>query len=206
MNRSCDAARRGAHVPARVFAAVATLVASTVPLFALFAASALIVVAIGRLSASTTSTSGATAQAQSLEVAQAFTAALNAHDVDGLVDLFTDEDGGPTLTADRYAWLKSEIRLWAQLQADANILVEAYEYRVTDEGITWNADVYRDDWIAVGVTALAVTNSIWVHNGKIAQFTQTARNSDDTERLGMLWQPGSAPPHAMDEPSVIWSR
>jgi hypothetical protein len=46
----------------------------------------------------------------SIQLAQAFTAALNAHDVDALVELFTEEHAGPTVTADRFAWQKFEIR------------------------------------------------------------------------------------------------
>jgi hypothetical protein len=39
----------------------------------------------------------------SIQLAQAFTAALNAHDVDALVELFTEDDAGPSVNADRYA-------------------------------------------------------------------------------------------------------
>src|SRR5574341_1874497 len=63
-----------------------------------------------------------------LALAQAFTAALNAHDVEALVDLFSDEGAGPTVRADRYAWTKFEIRLWTQHQIRSNIRVDASEY------------------------------------------------------------------------------
>jgi hypothetical protein len=129
----------------------------------------------------------------SIQLAQAFTAALNAHDVDALVELFTDEDAGPTVTADRFAWQKFEIRLWAQQQTDAGIRTEAFDYRVTEHGAAWSADVYRDDWRAVGVTPLRVSNSIWVHNGHLADFTSQLSEPSDLPRLGQLWQPGAVP-------------
>jgi hypothetical protein len=64
-----------------------------------------------------------------------------------------------------------EIRLWAQQQVQAGIRTVAYDFRVTENGAAWTADVYREDWRAVGVTPLRVTNSIWVHNGQLANFT-----------------------------------
>jgi hypothetical protein len=128
-----------------------------------------------------------------VELAEAFTAALNAHDVDALVDLFTEEDSGPTINADRSAWQKFEIALWAQRQVRSNIFVDAYDYRPTDHGVAWDADVYRDDWAAFGVETLRVTNSVWVHQGKVATFTSVPRDPRDAERLANLWRPGSAP-------------
>jgi hypothetical protein len=129
----------------------------------------------------------------SVELAQAFTAALNAHDVDAVVGMFTDENSGPTVTADRYAWQKFEIRLWAQRQVAAGIRTEAFDYTASEHGATWGANVYRDDFSALGVEFVPVTNTIWVHNGKLADFTSTLNEPRDFERLGVLWQPGSVP-------------
>ena len=129
----------------------------------------------------------------SVQLAQALTAALNAHDVDTLVELFTDEDAGPTITADRFAWLKYEIHLWAERQAGMHIQMSAHGYWLTEEGAAWDAEVYRDDWAAVGIPALHVTNSIWVHEGRIANFTSRADNPREAELLGDLWRPGAKP-------------
>jgi hypothetical protein len=118
---------------------------------------------------------------------------MNAHDVDAIVELFTDEDAGATVSADRYAWQKFEISLWAEHQARMNIRMEAHDFRLTEHGAAWDADEYRDDWEVVGVKAFAVTNSIWVHNGKLANFTSTPRNGSDTAQLGQLWRPGAMP-------------
>jgi hypothetical protein len=82
----------------------------------------------------------------SIELAQAFTSALNDHDVDRVVDMFTDEDSGPTVSADAYAWEKFEIRLWAQRQAVHKIHTTAYDFQVTEHGAEWNADVFCDDF------------------------------------------------------------
>jgi hypothetical protein len=128
----------------------------------------------------------------SVTLAKAFTAALNAHDTDTLVSLFTDEDAGPTVSADRSAWLKFEIRVWAEQQFRSGIRVEAHEYWLTEQGAAWNADVCRDDWHDLGVRRLPVTNSIWVHNGKVANFTSRPRQPIDVAQLGGLWQPGAS--------------
>jgi hypothetical protein len=132
-----------------------------------------------------------------LRLAREFNSDLNAHDVDGLVDLFTDADSGPTVTADRFAWLKFEIRLWALQQVAMNISVDAYNYQISDVGVTWDADIYREDWAAVGVRTLAVSNSIWVRDRKVASYMSTPRSSVDAQRLGRLWRPGSAPERSM---------
>ena len=128
-----------------------------------------------------------------IELARAFTAAMNGNDVETLVDLFTDEDAGPTVTADRFAWQKFEIRRWAEWQVEMHINAHAYDYWLTEHGAAWEADVHRDDWAALGVPALAVTNSVWVHNGKLANFTSVARNPADTQPLGDRWRPATVP-------------
>src|SRR5689334_12118762 len=46
---------------------------------------------------------------ESIALARDFTAALNAHDVEALLALFTEEDAGPSVMADRSAWQKFEI-------------------------------------------------------------------------------------------------
>jgi hypothetical protein len=136
----------------------------------------------------------------SIQLAQAFTAALNAHDVDALVELFTEEDAGPTVTADRFAWEKFEIRLWALQQAQGGLRAEAYDYRVTELGAAWSADLYRDDWRALGLTAVRVTDTISVHNGRLADFTSELSEPSDQLRLGRLWQPGTVP----ERPTITW--
>lgn len=125
-------------------------------------------------------------------LAQTFTEMLNAHDVDGLVDLFTEDDSGPTVNADGYAWQKFEIRIWAQQQVAQNIYVNAYDFQVTDRGAAWNAEVFRDDWQEWGVDLLPVANSIWVHEGKLANFTSVPRDPQDLVRLSGLWRPDSS--------------
>jgi hypothetical protein len=47
----------------------------------------------------------------------------------------------------------------------------AYDFRLTEKGAAWDADVYREDWRALGVDGVAVTNTVSVHNGRLAIFT-----------------------------------
>jgi hypothetical protein len=128
-----------------------------------------------------------------LALAHAFTAALNAHDVEALVDLFSDEGAGPTVHADRYAWTKFEICLWTQHQIRSNIRVDASEYWATDHGAGWRATVHREDLREAGVDGLPVFNTIFVEGGKIVDFTSKLANPRDAERLQHLWRPGSLP-------------
>ena len=130
-----------------------------------------------------------------LALAHRFTAALNAHDVDALVELFTDDDdnNGASVHADRYAWNKFEIRVWAQWHVRANTYMDARDYRATKNGAAWNAEVSRDDWQQLGVHSVSVLNSIWVHDGKLVDFTSKPLEHRDVEQLGRLWQPSTSP-------------
>ena len=132
---------------------------------------------------------------KNLELAQRFTAALNAHDVDALVELFTDDDddNGATVHADRYAWNKLEIRVWAQRQVRANTHMDARDYRATKNGAAWNAEVHREDWRQLGVDSLTMLNSIWVHDGKVVDFTSKPLSEHEAELLGRLWRPRASP-------------
>jgi alkylation response protein AidB-like acyl-CoA dehydrogenase len=80
---------------------------------------------------------------------------------------------------------------WAEQQVQMNIHADAYDFRMDEHGAAWEAIVYRDDWAAIGVHALTVTNAIWVNNGKIASFTSVAKNRMDVDQLGNLWRPGA---------------
>jgi hypothetical protein len=181
-----------AHAPVRRlrgFAAASALMTISTGLAVGFTLVSLRLGAISRAEASNIRTE----LPASIQLAQAFTAALNAHDVDALVELFTEEDAGATVTADRFAWQKFEIRLWAQQQIQGGIRTEAYDYRLIEHGAAWNADVYRDDWQALGVRALRLSNSVTVHNGQLVDFTSRLAEPNDLLRLGRLWQPGAVP-------------
>jgi hypothetical protein len=56
---------------------------------------------------------------------------------------------------------------------------------------------------ASGVEVVPVTNTLWVHNGRLADFTSTPTDSRDLERLGALWRTAAAPdrPAITDEPA-----
>jgi hypothetical protein len=136
-------------------------------------------------------------QPTAIELAQAFTAALNSHDVDALMALFTDDDAGPTLTAERFAWHRYEIRLWARDQIVLRVGAQAHDYRLTDHGAAWDADVYRDDWADLGLATVAVTNTIWVHGDRIADLTSKPR---DPRVASLLLAVGTA--HAAGVPVV----
>lgn len=74
----------------------------------------------------------------------------------------------------------------------ANTHMDARDYRVTKNGAAWNAEVYRADWRQLGVDSLRVLNSIWVHDGKLVDFTSKPLDLHDAEQLGRLWQPGAS--------------
>ena len=126
-------------------------------------------------------------------IARALTAALNAHDVETLVGLFSEEGPGATVHAERHAWTTFEIRIWAQQQVRGNIRVDAENYDVTQHGAAWTATAYRDDFLALGVAGLPMLNTIFVEDGKIMDFTSRLANPPDAGLLQYLWRPGSAP-------------
>ena len=135
---------------------------------------------------------------ENIALAEAFTAALNDHDVDAVVAMFTEEDSGPTVIADRYAWQKYEIRLWAIQQAAANVHAVAYDLRETEHGVEWTAQLTRDDFRALGLEYVTVTNTLWVHNGLIADFTSVLADPRDEKLLRGLWRPSQAPDYRVD--------
>ena len=116
---------------------VAVLVALVASVAGLTFRSTVVLSRVGRVSSAEASNDTRTEQPANIELAHALTAAINAHDVDALVELFTEEDAGPTVTAERFAWQKFEIRLWAQRQAEMNIRVKAHDYRLTEHGAAW---------------------------------------------------------------------
>ena len=73
------------------------------------------------------------------------------------------------------------------------IRIDAYDYRATDQGAAWSADVYREDWHQVAIDDLQVMNAIWIRNGKLADFTSKPRDQHHADRLGALWRPGALP-------------
>src|SRR5262245_15135440 len=92
------------------------------------------------------------------ELAQAFTAALNGHDADRWRELFGEAGGRRTVEADRSAWNRYELRLWAEQQFRSNIRVQGFDYRPTEDGATWTSLASRDDWSGLGARALALSN------------------------------------------------
>jgi hypothetical protein len=123
-----------------------------------------------------------------IALAQAFTAALNDHDVDTVVAMFNYEDAGPTLTAEDSASQKFEIRRWAEDQVLANIIIDGYAYRVTSNGASWYATVHRDDWQALGADPVLVADSLVVQNGQLENFTSRLRNPVDARMLVSVWR------------------
>jgi hypothetical protein len=145
----------------------------------------------------------------SVALAQALTAALNTHDVEALVQLFSEEGPGATVHADRYAWTKYEIRLWAQQQVRANIQIDAHDYWVTDHGAAWNATVYRQDWRELGVNALPVLNAISVADGKLMDFTARRRTHSTPSGCSTCGGRGRYPitrPGELDSPALAAER
>ncbi len=81
----------------------------------------------------------------------------------------------------------------------AGIHVAAYDYRVTERGVEWSATVTRDDWrLIAGLESVPVTNSIWVHEGKIADFTSVLADPRDADVLGGFWRPSMTPDYRAD--------
>ena len=139
----------------------------------------------------TTASAQPPADGTGADAAASLVAAMNSGDVDGVVSLFADE---ATVYADRYAWLDYEIRIWAEINVDRGLIVEP-RGPIQDMGqhVVWQAALTRNDWRAVGVERLDVSEDALIEDGKITSLTVTPLDPNEVARLGDLWQPRAAP-------------
>lgn len=126
-----------------------------------------------------------------LTLAAALVDALNHGDEGGMVALF---DAEATVTADRYAWTRFEIHLWARAQIAASIVMEPEgPYQAVPNRAMWTARVRRADWRERGADWVRMANQILTQDGHIMDFTSVPLDGASVIPLGNLWRPGSTP-------------
>jgi PKD domain len=127
-----------------------------------------------------------------IQLAQALTTALNDHDVDALVDLFTEEDSGPTVNADHHAWQKFEIRQWARQQ------VSDFDGTSSSDPDAGDTLTYAWDFNADGATdsTSATASYTYASAGSIAATLTVTDTRGVWNTASATITPGNTPPLA----------
>jgi hypothetical protein len=118
---------------------------------------------------------------------------LNRGDEDGVVALF---DPQATVEADRHAAGVDEIRLWARRQIAYSINIVVDRREAADSGpnrAMWTAHVWRQDWRAIGLPSVVMTQAIWTVGPRIVHFSAFPTDGTLVPQLGDAWRPSSAP-------------
>lgn len=113
-----------------------------------------------------------------MAVVQALNDTCNSGDVEGVLDLFTDDavvkNQPPPSPADSGVYTgKQEIRGWFEPQIQRHLHVESRNYRVSGDTVTWRTVVTEDELRQMGIDDFEVTAEATVQNGKITSFTVT---------------------------------
>jgi ketosteroid isomerase-like protein len=121
-----------------------------------------------------------------LVVAKSFEAELNGHDLDRVVEQFTDDAvltfiPTPPPTLPRQAHGKEEIRQIAD-RLIPGFQIDSRDYALGDRAVTLDARVSTDTLRSIGIDAVDVTAEVAVDGGKISAFTVIFSN-DAMERI-----------------------
>ena len=121
-----------------------------------------------------------------LVIAQDLEADLNDHDLDRVVEYFTDDavvtfipTSPPALP--RQAQGKAEIRQLTD-RLISGFRMASRDYALGEHGVTLDASVSTDTLRSLGIDAVDVTAEVAVHGDKVSAFTLTFSN-DAMERL-----------------------
>jgi hypothetical protein len=127
-----------------------------------------------------------TATSPLLTVAQDFEAELNDHDLDRVVDCFTEDAivtfiPSPPPTLPRQVQGKAEIRQLAD-RLMPGFQMASREYALGTHQVTLDATVSTESLRSLGISSVDVTAEVAVDGGKVSAFTLTFSN-DAMERL-----------------------
>lgn len=107
-------------------------------------------------------------------IAEALTAAINAHDGNGALAWLAENAVLHTPDREPAKHIgKDQIRAWLQHDADHNISVEVEAFQVTRQTVTGTARVANDPLRSTGVRRVVGALEIVVQSGKITSFTFT---------------------------------
>jgi hypothetical protein len=127
-----------------------------------------------------------TATSPLLTVAQDFEAELNDHDLDRVVNCFTEDAivtfiPSPPPTLPRQVQGKAEIRLLAD-RLMPGFQMASRDYALGTHQVTLDATVSTESLSSLGISSVDVTAEVAVDGGKVSAFTLTFSN-DAMERL-----------------------
>ena len=121
-----------------------------------------------------------------LTIARSFEADLNHHDLERVVECFTDDAivtfiPSPPPTLPRQAHGKAEIRQVADRLMEGFTMASS-DYALGDAQVTLEARVSADSLRSLGIEVVDVTAEVAVDNGKVSAFTVTFSN-DAAQRI-----------------------
>lgn len=121
-----------------------------------------------------------TATSPLLTVAQDFEAELNDHDLDRVVDCFTEDAiitfiPSPPPTLPRQVQGKAEIRQLAD-RLIPGFQIASRDYALGRDQVTLEASVSTESLRSLGISSVDVTAEVAVHGGKVSAFTLTFSN------------------------------
>jgi hypothetical protein len=136
-------------------------------------------------------------QAEPVGVALALDAALNAGDVEAVLDLF-DVDAQVKIPPDIYTGA-TQIRNWASYLADNHYASEPGLRHLGHDTITWPAEVRSDQLVRFGLGSLRGEATLTEHGGKIATYTFVL----DRESASQLRAAQLAASDVLQDPLVV---
>ena len=108
-------------------------------------------------------------------VLSALADALNAGDVDGMMELVADDavlTFVPDLTGGGPISGKEQIRAWYESLVATNTRVEPSNLQTAGDKVTWSNKVWTDDFRALGIAPVEFTAEGTVQGGKIKSYTE----------------------------------
>lgn len=109
-------------------------------------------------------------------VLSALADALNAGDVDGMMELVADDavlTFVPDLTGAGPISGREQIRAWYESLVATNTRVEPSNLQTAGDKVTWSNKVWTDDFRALGIAPVEFTAEGIVQGGKIKSYTET---------------------------------
>lgn len=127
-----------------------------------------------------------------LSVVGRLSAALSAGDVEGALALFAEDAVVTDPLAGQFVG-KAQIRNWVQGVVAQNAKIEASNFQVSGNKITYSARVALPDLQRLGIAALEGTSEVTVQGDKIKSFAFTLSPTSAAQLQAAMGPPGAGP-------------
>lgn len=112
-----------------------------------------------------------TVEPDAITVARRFLAAENAHDVQAVVEMFSEH---PLVKPAMYTYTsRAEVQSWQEDLAANNLVIQAGAMQAAGNQVRWDGQIAMNRFRKLGLEALEGTWEILVEGGKITAFTFT---------------------------------